>query len=134
MMVSVTVGLQIGAWLNYQVGDMVPTSLKPPYQIIWPTYQMFGMLLLRTVLGLCCIVATRAVAKSISYAFVCAILGKRPSEIRKSESSLENRNKNVVDLCYKYFTYGMIGFNTQYLLPNAFKLVSLGRPDFYTEI
>lgn len=134
MTISVCVGLQLGAWVNYQIGDLVPTNLPPPYEIIWPNYQMIGLLLLRTVLGLCCIVATRAIAKFISYALVCAILGRDRKEIRNSENSLENKHKTIVDLCYKYFTYGMIGFNTQYLLPNAFKLVGLGRPDFYTEI
>uniref|UniRef100_T1GYT9 Uncharacterized protein n=1 Tax=Megaselia scalaris TaxID=36166 RepID=T1GYT9_MEGSC len=70
MTVSVCVGLQIGAWLNYQLGYLVTPNSSPPYDIIWPNYQMFGLLLLRTILGLCCIVATRALSKSICYAFV----------------------------------------------------------------
>lgn len=134
MTVSVTAGLQIGVWLNYQMGYMVTPDATPPYDIIWPTYPMLGLMILRTILGLCCVVATRAIAKSISYAVVCAALGKNKNELRNSANTLENRDKIIVELCYKYFTCCMIGFNAAYLLPNVFKLIGIGRPDFYTEI
>ncbi|XP_037037469.1 sphingosine-1-phosphate phosphatase 1-like [Bradysia coprophila] len=134
MTISVTAGIQIGAWLNYQLNLLAAPTTEPPYEIIWPTYRMLGLLLLRTTLGLCSVLATRAIAKSISYAFVCALLGKDKNELRNSENTLENRDKTIVELCYKYFTCGMIGFNTVYLLPNVFKLIGIGRPDFYTEI
>lgn len=132
--VSVCAGIQIGAWVNYQMGDMKLPMSSPPYEIIWPSYRMIGLIILRTVLGLCCIVATRAIGKSMSYAFVCGLLGKDKNQLRNSENSLQNKHKIIVELSYKFFTYGMIGFNTQYLLPNVFKLLNIGRPDFYTEI
>ncbi|XP_055546404.1 sphingosine-1-phosphate phosphatase 1-like [Wyeomyia smithii] len=132
--VSVCAGIEIGAWLHYMLGDFTAPNNPPPYEIIWPSYAMLGMLLLRTVLGLCCIVATRAFGKSISYAFVCFLLGRDKNELRRSENTLENKNKIIVELSYKFYTYGMIGFNTQYLLPTVFKLLRIGRPDFYTEI
>lgn len=134
MTISVTAGIQIGAWLNYQLNLLAAPTTEPPYEILWPTYRMLGLLLLRTILGLCSVLATRAIAKSISYAFVCALLGKDKNELRNSENTLENRDKTIVELCYKYFTCGMIGFNTLYLLPNVFKALDIGRPDFYTEI
>lgn len=131
--VSVCAGIQIGAWLTYQLGNMVPPLSPPPYEIIWPSHAQLGCMVLRTVLGLCCVVATRAIGKSISYGFVCALLGRDKNELRNSENSLENKHKIIVELSYKYFTYGMIGFITQYLLPSVFKLLQIGRPDFYTE-
>uniref|UniRef100_A0A182JYB0 Phosphatidic acid phosphatase type 2/haloperoxidase domain-containing protein n=1 Tax=Anopheles christyi TaxID=43041 RepID=A0A182JYB0_9DIPT len=131
---SVCAGIEIGAWLHYHLGEFQQPAQPPPYEIIWPSYSMLGLLLLRTVLGLCCIVASRAFAKSISYAFVCFILGRDKNELRQSEDTLENKNKIIVELSYKWFTYGVIGFNTQYLLPSVFKLLNIGRPDFYTEI
>ncbi|XP_055642947.1 sphingosine-1-phosphate phosphatase 2-like [Toxorhynchites rutilus septentrionalis] len=132
--VSVCAGIEVGAWLHYMLGDFSSPPSPPPYEIIWPSYAMLGMLLLRTVLGLCCIVATRAFGKSISYAFVCFLLGRNKNELRQSEDTLENKNKIIVELSYKFFTCAMIGFNTQFLLPNVFKLLRIGRPDFYTEI
>lgn len=134
MTISVTAGIQIGAWLNYQLDLLAAPTTDAPYEIIWPTYRMLGLLLLRTILGLCCILATRAIGKFISYAFVCALLGKDKNELRNSVNSLENRDKTIVELCYKYFTCFAIGFNALYLLPNVFKLLGIGRPDFYTEI
>ncbi|GAB0099312.1 sphingosine-1-phosphate phosphatase 1 [Sergentomyia squamirostris] len=127
-------GIQIGAWINFQAGDMKIPTISPPYPVIWPSHRLLGQILLRTVLGLCAIVATRAIAKSVSYAFVCALLGKSQDQIRNSANSLDNRPKIFVELFYKYFTCFWIGINTQYLLPNFFKLLGIGRPDFYTEI
>ncbi|XP_058060168.1 sphingosine-1-phosphate phosphatase 1-like [Anopheles bellator] len=132
--VSVCAGIELGAWLHYHLGEFQQPIQPPPYEVIWPSYSMLGLLLLRTVLGLCCIVASRAFAKSISYAFVCFLLGRDKNELRRSENTLENKNKIIVELSYKLFTYGVIGFNTQYLLPSVFKLLNIGRPDFYTEI
>ncbi|XP_077285829.1 sphingosine-1-phosphate phosphatase 1-like [Arctopsyche grandis] len=134
MVVSVCAGIQIGAWTNYQLGHMIASSTIPPYKIIWPSYDMLGLAILRTILGFCGVIATRAIAKSISYAFVCALLGKDKNELRNSENSLENKNKIIVELSYKYFTCAMIGFNSLFLLPNVFKLVGIERPTFYTEI
>lgn len=134
LIVSVATGIHIGAWCNYQLGYMQPASTAPPYMIIWPTYGMLGLSLLRTVLGLCGVIATRAIGKSISYGFVCILLGKDKNELRNSPNSLENRDKTIVELSYKYFTFGLIGVNIQYLLPNVFKMLNIHRPDFYTEI
>lgn len=133
MTVSVAMGIHIGAWCNYQFGYMQPATTLPPYNIIWPTYGMLGLSLLRTILGLCGVMATRAFGKSISYAFVCILLGKDKTELRNSPNSLENRDKTIVELCYKYFTFGLIGINIQYLLPNVFKMLNIHRPDLYTE-
>lgn len=136
MTTSVTAGILVAAWLNYQLGSLQPPSITTtrPYEIIWPTYRMLGLMILRTVLGLCCVVATRAVGKSITYAFVCALLRRDQKEVKASESSLENRDKIIVELSYKFIACSLIGFNTNWLLPNVFKMLGIGRPDFYTEI
>lgn len=134
MIVSVCAGILTGAWVHYQLGNMVASPHDPPYQIIWPSKEMLGYTILRTILGFCGILATRAIAKSFSYAFVCALLGKDKNELRNSENSLDNKNKIIVELSYKYFTYAMIGFNTTYVLPNVFDLLKINRPTYYTEI
>ncbi|XP_049868050.1 sphingosine-1-phosphate phosphatase 1-like [Pectinophora gossypiella] len=134
MIVSVCAGILLGSWTNYQLGNMVASQDTPPYRIIWPSNDMLGCTILRTILGFCGVVATRAIAKSFSYAFVCALLGKDKNELRNSEDSLDNKNKIFVELCYKYFTYGMIGFNTTYVFPNVFDLLKINRPTYYTEI
>lgn len=136
MIISVATGIFVGAWLNYQSGLLQPPdiTLSRPYEIIWPTYHMIGLIILRTVLGLCCVIATKAFGKSIAYAFVCMLLGRDKNEVKASKSTLENRDKIIVELSYKFFVCGMIGFNTNYLLPNFFKMINIERPEFFTEI
>lgn len=136
MTTSVGAGILVAAWLNYQLGLLQPPDISStrPYEIIWPTHQMLGLIILRTVLGLCCVIATRAVGKFIAYTLVCALLGRDQKEIRASESTLENRDKIIVELSYKFFVCSMIGFNTYFLLPNFFKMLSIERPDFFTEL
>jgi len=134
MVVSVCVGVHIGAWTNYQLGVLSESPDSPPYAIIWPSYEMLGLSALRTVIGFCCIIATRALCKSASYATVCTLLHLNSQELQKSRNSIENRQKITVELSYKFITYALLGFNTVYLLPNVFRLIGIERPTFYTEI
>ncbi|KOB75253.1 putative sphingoid base-phosphate phosphatase [Operophtera brumata] len=134
MIVSVCAGILTGSWCNYQLGNMAASPLAPPYRVIWPSWEMLGCTVLRTVLGFCGVLATRALGKSVSYAFVSAILGQRQNELRNSDDSLDNKNKIIVELSYKYFTYAMVGINTTYVLPNVFDLLQINRPTYYTEI
>jgi sphingosine-1-phosphate phosphatase 1 len=116
------------------LGNLSAPLAPPPYEIIYPSYLMVVLLMVRTIFGLCCILATQALGKSMAYAFVCAILGKDKNELRNSANSLMNKDKIIVELSYKFFSTFMVGFSLQYLLPNVFKLMKIGRPDFYTEI
>lgn len=134
MIVSVCAGILTGSWTNYQLGNLTASDQQQPYPIIWPSVEMLGCTLLRTTLGFCGVLATRALGKSLSYAIISALLGKDKNELRNSENSLDNNNKIIVELCYKYFTYGMIGFNTTYVFPNVFQLLKINRPTYYTEI
>lgn len=109
-------------------------QVPPPYNIMWPSYPMFGITVLRTILGFCCVLSTKAICKSLSYATICAILRVNSKELMQSENSLKNKNKILVDLVYKYIFCFMIGFNTVYLLPNVFTMIGIERPTFYTEI
>nr|CAD7393403.1 unnamed protein product [Timema cristinae] len=93
MIVSVCVGVHVGAWTNFRLGILSPSPDMPPYAVIWPTYAMLGLGTLRTILGFCCIVATRALCKSASYATLCALLRLNSRELKESRNSLHNREK-----------------------------------------
>ncbi|PNF35891.1 Sphingosine-1-phosphate phosphatase 1 [Cryptotermes secundus] len=134
MVLSVCVGVHVGAWTNYQLGVLSESPDSPPYAIIWPSYEMLGLSALRTVIGFCCIVATRALCKSASYATVCTLLRLNSRELQQSQNSIKNRQKITVELSYTFITYALLGFNTVYLLPSVFRLMSIERPTFYTEI
>ena len=49
-------GLQLGGWISYQMGSIRGPPIKPPYPILWPSYDMLGLSLLRTVIGLVTVV------------------------------------------------------------------------------
>lgn len=134
MVVSVCIGVQIGAWTNYQLGIMSEPQTSPPYSVIWPSYEMLGLALLRVALGFSCIIATRALCKSASYATLCFLLRLNSSDLRRIAHTGPSSAKNTVELCYKYITYAAMGFNTLYLLPSVFSMLGIHRPSFYTEI
>ncbi|XP_046816110.1 sphingosine-1-phosphate phosphatase 1-like isoform X1 [Vespa crabro] len=134
MVVSVTAGVHAGAWLNYKTGALSLSLLPPPYDIIWPSYRMSGCMILRTILGFCSVIGTKAICKSVCYTVICAVLKVNPNELMESENYLENKKKIFTDLVYKYLTCFMIGVNTVYLLPNVFTIIGIERPTFYTEL
>ncbi|KAK3914613.1 Sphingosine-1-phosphate phosphatase 1 [Frankliniella fusca] len=134
MVLSVTAGVHIGSWTNFQLGIMREPSLSPPYAILWPSFEMIGLGVLRTVIGLSCILATRAWCKWASYATVCALLRLNANDIKKQCYSVHNRQKNIVELSYKFITSVLVGFNTTYLMPSVFRLLGISRPTFYTEM
>lgn len=135
MIISVCVGIHIGAWLNYHTGIMVPTEeFKAPYIIMWPSLSMLGFLVLRTIIGFVCVLFTRQIFKNVTYNFLCTLLKENVQNLRKSENTWQNKHKTVVELSCKYVYCAMIGFNTLYLLPLLFKLLKIERPTFYTEI
>lgn len=136
IILSVATGILTAGWLNYQLGALQLPAITAtrPYEIIWPTQRMIGLMILRTILGLCGVIATRALGKTIAYAFVCMLLGLDQNVVKQSQNTLENRDKIIVELSYKFFVYISIGMNINFLLPNAFKMLAIGRPEFYTEI
>lgn len=134
MVVSVTAGIHAGAWLNYCTGLLRASDFLPPYHIVWPTYSMFGCLIVRTALGFCGVLATKTFCKYLSYILICGILQVNWRQLMKCQDFNGNQNKVFVDLVYKYISCFMIGLNTVYLLPQVFSMIGIERSAFYTEI
>lgn len=132
--VSVCVGVQTGAWLNFQTGIMSTSNLLPPYAIMWPSLAMMKHLVIRTVLGFSLVFATRMLAKKTFYNLICSFLKLDPDIIRKSENTIQNKQKAIVELGCKYLTYSSIGFNILYSIPILFRFMGIERLTFYTEI
>lgn len=134
MIVSVCVGVHIGAWLNYQTGIMMNSDLNPPYTILWPSFSMLGIALLRTIIGFALVLLTRQIAKKGSYNFLCAILRQDVDNMKKCENNVQNKHKTFVELGCKYITCALIGFNILYSISHLFRFLHIERPSFYTEI
>ena len=128
-----SMGLQLGAWISFQLGTIRGPPIKPPYSIIWPSYEMLGLSLLRTIIGLITVVATRAIFKSISYAFMKGIV----SATRNKEKLVKEDVRDTeifVKLGSKLITYAAIGIDVMYFAPAVFRLLNIERPTFHTEI
>lgn len=94
---------------------------------------MLGLSLLRTIIGLITVVATRAIFKSISYAFMKGIV----SATRNKEKLVKEDVRDTeifVKLGSKLITYAAIGIDVMYFAPAVFRLLNIERPTFHTEI
>ncbi|XP_013781285.1 sphingosine-1-phosphate phosphatase 1-like [Limulus polyphemus] len=118
-------GLIVGAWLNYKLGIICGPGLPPPYQILWPDYHVVGLALLRASIGISCIVATRAIFKSMLYAVICNILKVDAQNLK---------TKHTVQVFFKYLTYSAIGFTITYLSPVVFRFLNIERITMFTEV
>lgn len=134
MIISVTVGLHIGAWLNYQTGNMSVAELSPPYEIYWPSQYMCLCIIMRMILGLAIIALVLTTCKRVSYNWLCALLGQNPDNIKNSENSLDNKHKTFVELSCKFISCAIVGLHIVYFIPLLFRSLGIERPTFYTEI
>ena len=73
------VGLISGAWMNYQLGIINSNGppIDPPFPVMWPSYKMLGLSLLRMVIGLAIVLVTRAIVKPLSKAFFKGIVDSK---------------------------------------------------------
>lgn len=128
-------GLYLGAWLNFQMGWIRGPPIPPPYPVLWPSYEMFGLTLLRTIIGLTVVVATRAVAKSLSYVIMKGIaVLLRKDRLKRAKEGQVSDLELFVKLGSKLITYGAIGLNVMCLAPSVFRYLDIERLTFHTEI
>lgn len=128
-----SLGLQLGSWISYQMGSIRGPPIKPPYSIIWPSYEMLGLSLLRTIIGLITVVATRAMVKSVSHAAMKGIV----STLRSKDKPVEEDARDVklfIKLGTKLITYAAIGIDVMWFAPAVFRMLNIERPTYHTEI
>ncbi|PRD26322.1 UNVERIFIED_CONTAM: Sgpp1 [Trichonephila clavipes] len=120
-------GFALGSWLNYRLGVICGPAIPPPYMIMWPGYKVFGLALLRAMIGISCIVATRAFFKSVTYALLCFVM-------RVDSRDLKSRQKILVEIPSNIITYTAIGFVITYIAPFVFRLLCIERETAFTEV
>jgi len=120
------VGLNTGAWLNYQTGVIREPEIDPPYPIIWPTAAMVCFSVVRLIIGLLIVFATRMSVKSVAFKSLNSL-------IYSTYIPLENK-KVKLELSSKFVVYVAIGFSIVYISPAIFRFLLLERPTFHTEV
>ncbi|CAF0922054.1 unnamed protein product [Rotaria sordida] len=105
--------------------DLLERPLTPPiYSIITPN---LGFCVLRTIIGLLIIYATRQIVKTIVLRITSLIYGLdwKDPEIKRLAK---------VELPYYYLTYFVIGFNIAFTCPLVFRMIGINRDYSYTEL
>lgn len=120
-------GILAGSWLNYQLGIITGPSLPPPFPIIWPGFNVFGLCLLRASIGILCVIAARTTGKLLVLSIVCYIHKLDPRDPN-------TRTRASVEVPYKLITYVAIGISITYVSPCIFRFLKIERETMFTEV
>ncbi|CAK6972098.1 sphingosine-1-phosphate phosphatase 1 [Scomber scombrus] len=113
-------GVALASHVNHRLGlmpDLTPEQLP----VTMPTLSaaLVGVAMLRFVLGVVALVATRALMKAVTIPLVCRVCGVPSDDVRKARQHME------VELPYRYIVYGTVGFNVLFLVPQLFDYMHL---------
>ncbi|XP_028251624.1 sphingosine-1-phosphate phosphatase 1-like [Parambassis ranga] len=108
-------GVALASHVNHLLGLMPdPTPEQLPFTMPAFTAGLVGTAMLRLVLGVLVLMATRAVMKAVTIPLVCRVFGVPSDDVRKARQHME------VELPYRYIVYGAVGFNVLFLVPLLF--------------
>ncbi|KAG5675158.1 hypothetical protein PVAND_005084 [Polypedilum vanderplanki] len=128
---GVFVGVEIGHWLNYQMGYLNDSDVTLPLSLDFSNLIALG---LRTVICLAIAGGSEFIGKIISYSLLCFYFNEDGKALKNAPNTVDNRRKNFIDLSTKFLTYFLLGFNTLFVTPLIFKYFNIQRNSFYTEI
>lgn len=124
-------GIELGFWFNYQIGLLKQSDVPYPLSV---EVGEWWHLVARTVIGLAVVGLTEVIGKNVSFSFLCWMINEDKKVLRESETSNQNKKKIFVDLTSKFFTYGVLGFNTIVLVPMLFRYFDIQRESFFYEM
>lgn len=113
-------GIALASHVNYHLGlmpDLTPDQLPLSMPALSPS--LVAVVMLRLVVGVLVLLATRAVMKAITIPLVCRVFRVPTDDLRKARQHME------VELPYRYIVYGTVGFNVVFLVPLLFSYMQL---------
>ncbi|XP_067680887.1 sphingosine-1-phosphate phosphatase 2-like [Haliotis asinina] len=126
LILSITGGLFLGTWINYNQGFMSPNNASLPFSLNFQ-YQAILIAMLRLVSGVTVTLILHHYMKNFVYASLCFMLNMNPKDPK-------TKQKFIVELPYKYISYFLISLNTVYTIPLMFHYLGIPRVSYYTEI
>ncbi|XP_031136270.1 sphingosine-1-phosphate phosphatase 1 [Sander lucioperca] len=113
-------GVALASHVNHYLGLMPDPALEQlPFALPGLSAGLVGAGVLRLVLGVLVLMATRALMKAVTIPLVCRVFGVPSADVRKARQHME------VELPYRYIVYGAVGFNVQFLVPFLFSYIGL---------
>uniref|UniRef100_A0A8C4F299 Sphingosine-1-phosphate phosphatase 1b n=1 Tax=Dicentrarchus labrax TaxID=13489 RepID=A0A8C4F299_DICLA len=108
-------GVALASHVNHLLG-LMPDPTPDQLPLIMPALnaRLVAVALLRLILGVLVLVATRALMKALTIPLVCRVFGVPCTDVRKARQHME------VELPYRYIVYGTVGFNVLFLVPLLF--------------
>jgi sphingosine-1-phosphate phosphatase 1 len=127
IIIGTVVGFTIGSFLNNNLGLLNKPANPPLYDIHFPNALGYVFGVVRTILGLLIILATRQFFKFSLLRFLCHFHNLNPKDpVSKQQKKIE--------LPYNYLTYFAIGLNIAFTSPYVFRLLNIERDYSYTEL
>ena len=134
MILGSYLGTQLGNWSNFQLGFLKGPPLPPPYPILWPNYETYVVTILRMAIGGVVIIATRAIAKPLTFYTSAFLMNANPIELKAQEPNVKNKKKVFAELMTKFFTYFAVGVSCTFMVPVVFRVIGCERATFHTEV
>lgn len=114
------VGAALATHVNYQLGLLQdpPLSALP---LIFPpvSTSMVFLSLLRFLIGVAVLLATRMVMKAVTIPFLCRVFGLPSDNVRQARQHMK------VELPYRYIVYSVVGFSCVCVVPLLFRILNL---------
>jgi sphingosine-1-phosphate phosphatase 1 len=122
LILAVAAGTSLGHWLGYQTGVMHPALLPPPYALDLNSVSWVGVMV-RTVVGVACLLVTRVIVKSVTHPLLCWFT-----------SSHSAKPSLLATLATKFLIYGSVAFVAVLVVPLIFSYLGIARESFFYEI
>ncbi|KAJ8009220.1 hypothetical protein DPEC_G00086630 [Dallia pectoralis] len=113
-------GAALASHLNHQLGLLADPPLSSlPLALPPLSSTLLARTLLRLLIGVVVLLATRAVMKAVTIPLACRVFGLPHGDVRQARQHME------VELSYRYIVYGTVGFSCVCLVPFLFSYLNL---------
>ncbi|XP_023829795.1 sphingosine-1-phosphate phosphatase 1 isoform X2 [Salvelinus sp. IW2-2015] len=113
-------GAALASHLNHQLGLLADPPLSSlPLALPPLSAALLARSLLRLLLGVVVLLATRAAMKAVTIPLACRVFGLPAGDVRQARQHME------VELSYRYIVYGTVSFSCVCLVPLLFSYLNL---------
>ncbi|KAJ7345267.1 hypothetical protein JRQ81_001217 [Phrynocephalus forsythii] len=113
-------GVACGSHVNNLLG-LMPDPPPEMFPLVTPslTVTLVGKAMLRLLIGVVLLLLVKTGMKKITIPLACKIFNVPSGDTQQARQRME------VELPYRYFTYGMVGFSLAFLIPALFHVMGL---------